>query len=128
LKDLEIVYNKSQNQTKTHRMKFCGSLVVHLKFFFFPSLSLILDEPEWKGIVIEMLLSLYALNNRWIRNAVTVLFKKLMPILTPNSVKLIIDLLEPEADEDLILKSDGEEEDDDNGEELFTNGNHDESK
>jgi hypothetical protein len=108
-------------------MKFCGSFVVHLKLFYFPSLSLILDEPEWIGIIIEMLLSLYALNNRWIRNAVTVLFKKLMPILTPNSVKLIIDLLEPEADEDLIMKSDGEEEDDDNGEELFTNGNHDES-
>jgi hypothetical protein len=80
-----------------------------------------------KGIVIEMLLSLYALNNRWIRNADTVLFKKLIPILTPNTVKLIIDLLEPEADEDLIMKSDGEEEDDDNGEELFANGNHDES-
>jgi hypothetical protein len=30
-------------------------------------------------------------------------------------------------DEDLILKSEGEEEDDDNGEELFANGNHDES-
>jgi hypothetical protein len=74
-----------------------------------------------------MLLSLYAINNRWIRNAVTVLLKKLMPILTLNSVKLIIDLLEPEADEDLIMKSDGEEEDDDNGEKLFTNENHDES-
>jgi hypothetical protein len=74
-----------------------------------------------------MLLSLYAINNRWIRNAVTVLLKKLMPILTLNSVKLKIDLLEPEADEDLIMKSDGEEEDDDNGEELFANGNHDES-
>ncbi len=58
-----------------------------------------------------MLLSLYAINNRWIRNAVTVLFKKLMPILTLNSVKLIIDLLEPEAVEDLVMKSDGEEED-----------------
>jgi len=71
-----------------------------------------------------MLLSLYAINNRWIRNAVTVLLKKLMPILTLNSVKLKIDLLEPEADEDLVMKS---EEDDDNGEDLFTNGNHDES-
>ena len=30
-------------------------------------------------------------------------------------------------DEDLIMKSDGEEEDDDYGEELFANGNHDES-
>jgi hypothetical protein len=50
-----------------------------------------------------------------------------MPILTLNSFKLIIDLLEPKADEDLIMKSDGEEEDDDNGEELLTNGNHDES-
>ena len=76
-----------------------------------------------KGIVIEMLLSLYAINNRWIRNAVTVLLKKLMPILTLNSVKLKIDLLEPEADEDLVMKS---EEDDDNGEDLFTNGNDDE--
>jgi hypothetical protein len=75
LKDLEIVYNKSQNQTKLHRMKFCGSFVVHLKLFYFPSLSLILDEPEWIGIIIEMLLSLNALNNRWILNAVTVLFK-----------------------------------------------------
>jgi len=70
-----------------------------------------------------MLLSLYAINNRWIRNAVTVLLKKLMPILTLNSVKLKIDLLEPEADEDLVMKS---EEDDDNGEDLFTNGNDDE--
>ncbi len=30
-------------------------------------------------------------------------------------------------DEDLIMKSDGEVDDDDNGEELFTNENHDES-
>jgi hypothetical protein len=50
-----------------------------------------------------------------------------MPILTLNSFKLIIDLLEPEADEDLIMNSYRDEEDDDNGEELFTNGNHDES-
>ena len=84
-----------------------------------------LEEPEWIEIVIEMLLSLYAINNRWIRNAVTVLFKKLIPILTPSSVKLIIDLLEPEADEDLVMESenDDDEEKVDDGK-LFTNGDH----
>lgn len=88
-----------------------------------------LDEPEWIEIVIEMLLSLYALNNRWIRNAVTVLFKKLIPILTPNSVELIIELLEPQAEEDLIMKSDDDEDDDDDGsDKKTTNGKVDDEE
>lgn len=63
-----------------------------------------------------MLLSLYAINNRWIRNAVTILFKRLIPLLTPNSVKLIIDLLEPESEEDLIMENDDDDDDDNEGE------------
>jgi hypothetical protein len=74
-----------------------------------------------------MLLSLYAINNRWIRNAVTVLFKKLIPILSQDAVQLIIDLLEPEADDDLMMESDDDDDDVKEGE-LFSNGNDDESK
>ena len=73
-----------------------------------------------------MLLSLYAINNRWIRNGVTVLFKKLIPILSQDAVQLIIDLLEPEADDDLMMESDYD--DDVKEGELFSNGNDDESK
>lgn len=61
------------------------------------------DEPKWIDIIVEMLLSLYTLNSRWIRNAVGVVFKKLVPLMSENSVQLLLELLEPQADAELLV-------------------------
>jgi len=61
------------------------------------------DEPKWIDIVVEMLLSLYTLNSRWIRNAVGVVFKRLVPLMSEDSVQLLLELLEPQADAELLV-------------------------
>lgn len=66
------------------------------------------EEFEWIDVLVEMLLNLFTINTSWIRNAVKNQFRKLLPKLTVKSVKLIVDLLNPEAEEDLL-----EEDDDD---------------
>ncbi|RNA12145.1 myb-binding 1A [Brachionus plicatilis] len=60
------------------------------------------DEFEWIDVLVEMLLNLFTLNTNSIRNLVKNQFKKLLPKLSVNSVKLIVDLLSPESDEDLL--------------------------
>lgn len=50
------------------------------------------QEAEWIDVLVEMLLNLFTINKNWIRNAIKTQFKKLMPRLTVNSVKLIIDV------------------------------------
>lgn len=80
------------------------------------------DEFEWIDVLVEMLLNLFTLNTSSIRTMVKKQFNKLLPKLSVNSVKLIVDLLRPESDEDLL---DDEEEmedeemvDEDSSEEL----------
>lgn len=60
------------------------------------------DEFEWIDVLVEMLLNLFTLNTSSIRNMVKKQFNKLLPKLSVNSVKLIVDLLRPESDEDLL--------------------------
>ena len=85
---------------------------------------------EWIDVLVEMLLNLFTINKNWIRNIVKNQFRKLFPKLTFNSVKLIIDvnlaihfllflnkvipilfililkLLEPEGENDLLIDED----------------------
>jgi hypothetical protein len=64
------------------------------------------EEPEWIEVLVEMLLNLFTINKNWIRNIVKNQFRKLFPKLTYNSVKLIVDLLEPEGESDLLVEDD----------------------
>lgn len=70
------------------------------------------EEFEWIDVLVEMLLNLFTLNSSTIRNTVKNQFKKLLPKLSVNSVKLIVDLLSPESEEDLLEDEEEEDEDD----------------
>ena len=76
------------------------------------------SKPDWIDMLVEMLLNLLTINKAWIRASVKTQFKKLIPKLTYNSVKLIVDLLEIEAENDLLMEdeedSDFDEDDSDN--------------
>jgi len=76
------------------------------------------NRPEWIEMLVEMLLNLLTINKAWLRACVKSQFKKLIPKLTYSSVKLVVDLLEIEGENELLLdeeedSEDEEEEDDD---------------
>ncbi|CAF0972902.1 unnamed protein product [Brachionus calyciflorus] len=71
------------------------------------------EDFEWIDVLVEMLLNLFTINTSTIRKTVKNQFRKLIPKLSVNSVKLIVELLNPENDEDLIADEDDEEMDDD---------------
>ena len=51
------------------------------------------EEFEWIDVLVEMLLNLFTINTSSIRNTVKNQFKKLLPKLTVNSIKLIVDVI-----------------------------------
>jgi len=71
------------------------------------------NKPEWIEMLVEMLLNLLTINKAWLRASVKTQFKKLIPKLTYSSVKLVVDLLEIEAENELLME---DEEDSDDGE------------
>lgn len=50
------------------------------------------SKPDWIDMLVEMLLNLLTINKAWIRATVKTQFKKLIPKLTYESVKLIVDV------------------------------------
>ncbi len=69
------------------------------------------DEIEWIDVLVELLLNLFSINKHWIRNIAKLQFRKIFPKLTTKSVKLIIDILSPEHDNDLLVEEDDEADD-----------------
>ncbi len=51
------------------------------------------------------------MNNRFIRNTIKVLFKKIIPMLSQESVKLLIDLLEPNNEQQGLLVNEDDDDD-----------------
>jgi hypothetical protein len=62
--------------------------------------------------VVEMMLGFYTMNNRFIRNTIKILFKKILPLLTPESIKLLIDLLDPNSENNLMADEGDDDYDD----------------
>lgn len=74
------------------------------------------SKPHWIDMLVEMLLNLLTINKAWLRSSVKTQFKKMIPKLTYNSVKLIVDLLEIEAENGFLMED--EEDSDDDGSEI----------
>lgn len=70
------------------------------------------QKPDWIDMLVETLLNLLTINKAWIRACVKSQFKKLIPKLTYNSVKLIVDLLEIEAENELLMEDEMDTDDD----------------
>ena len=51
------------------------------------------SKPHWIDMLVEMLLNLLTINKAWLRTSVKTQFKKMIPKLTYNSVKLIVDVI-----------------------------------
>jgi hypothetical protein len=75
------------------------------------------NRPEWIEMLVEMLLNLLTINKAWLRTCVKSQFKKLIPKLTYSSVKLVVDLLEIEAENELLLDEEEDSEDEEEDEE-----------
>ena len=69
------------------------------------------DEIEWIDVLVELLLNLFSINKHWIRNIAKLQFRKIFPKLTTKSVKLIIDILSPESENELLVEEDEEMDD-----------------
>ena len=51
------------------------------------------SKPDWIDMLVEMLLNLLTINKAWLRTSVKIQFKKMIPNLTYNSVKMIVDVI-----------------------------------
>ena len=49
-------------------------------------------EHEWIDVLVELLLNLFSINKTWIRSLAKVQFRKIFPLLSVNSVKIIVDV------------------------------------
>uniref|UniRef100_A0A8C5Q667 Myb-binding protein 1A n=1 Tax=Leptobrachium leishanense TaxID=445787 RepID=A0A8C5Q667_9ANUR len=57
------------------------------------------DEPEWVEVMVEILLSLFSQPSRLFRLVARNVFKNICPYVTKNSLQLILNVLDAEADD-----------------------------
>ncbi|KAG8587411.1 hypothetical protein GDO81_005656 [Engystomops pustulosus] len=57
------------------------------------------EEPEWVEVMVEILLSLYSQPSKLFRMVSRNVFKKICPFLTKNALQLILDVFDPEAEQ-----------------------------
>ncbi|KAM4795348.1 myb-binding protein 1A [Rhinophrynus dorsalis] len=58
------------------------------------------QEPEWVEVMVEILLSLFSQPSRLFRLVARNVFKKICPYMTKSALQLIINVIDPEKDQD----------------------------
>jgi len=75
-------------------------------------------EPGWLEVIVDLLVSLLSKDNQYWRTVVKVVFRLLCPYMTASALAIITDVLNPEKQDEIIIKEGEEEHQQGEGEDL----------